>query len=134
MRVLLGFAPLLGGCATAPLAERDVVARDVAAYAMASCFAMQDQPYLRDQGERWASGVIQRGEGPIEAWTPIAQAVRAELARSGIGQGKPERPTEPSIPLPVLTCGEIGDAPAVRAAMVRARAALAADYRAREAE
>jgi hypothetical protein len=137
MRVIWCGALLLGACAAAPLpvpaAKDDALARDTAAYAVASCLTMVGNPYLREQGELWAGGVIQRGAGPIEAWTPIADAVKAELARSGVGQAKPERPSDPGRPMPVMTCGEIGHAPGVAAAVAKARAALAADYRAKAA-
>jgi hypothetical protein len=125
---------MLGGCVGGPGLDGNAgraLARDVAAYATASCFAALDDPFLRDQGQLWAGGVVQRGEGPIEALIPLADAVRAELERSGVGQGKPDGSHAPSKPMPVMTCGEIVHAPAVAAGMARAETALRSAYRAR---
>lgn len=77
--------------------------------------------------------MVERGAGSLEDWAPVADAVRAELKRSGVKQGRPEKPSDPAVPLPVMTCGEIADTPAVRAATTRARAALAGAYRGRKA-
>lgn len=118
------------GSASAP-AGASALDRDLAAYASASCLTLQDNAYLRDQGQRWASAVIQRGGGAIEPWTAVADAVAAELRRSGVAEGQPETPSAPGVPLPVLTCGEIAAAPAVAAAITAARTALAPAYRSR---
>ena len=108
--------------------------RDLTRYAMAACLAAQDQPYLKDQGQRWASGLIELGHGPVEAWLPVAQAVTAELARTGVGMSKPDGPLHPSVPTPLMTCGHIADAPLERAAIDTAARALAADYAAQPKE
>ena len=126
--------PTLSGCATAVVSQAQVsssaLIRDTTAYAVASCFSALPDAFLRDQGYRWAGGIIERGSGPMEAWTPIAEAVKAELKRGGIGQGKPEGPDAPNVALPVMTCGEIADAPGVAAAIATVREALAGAYRA----
>jgi hypothetical protein len=41
--------------------KRPPVLRDVEGYVIASCLAQQSEPYLKDQGDGWASVVIQRG-------------------------------------------------------------------------
>lgn len=102
--------------------------RDLTRYAMAACLAAQNEPMLQDQGWRWAAGLVEGGHGPIEAWTPVAEAAAIELARSGVGMGKPDGPSSPSIPMPLMTCGQIADAPSVRAAIDTAARALAPDY------
>lgn len=102
--------------------------RDLVAYASASCFAMQTEPLLKQQGERWAGGVMQRAHGPVEAWTPVADAVRAELKRGGVGLAKPERVDAPPVTLPLMTCGEIADTPAVRRAIDIAVKAMSGYY------
>jgi len=63
---------------------RSAVQRDVEGYAIASCLAGQDQPYLKDQGDGWASVIVQRGKGGLEALTAVAAAVKAELAKSNM--------------------------------------------------
>lgn len=134
MRGLLLIA-LLTACAGAPPSRAGEApgeaAQDAAAYAVASCFAAQPQPFLQDQGNRWAGAIIQRGAGPLETWIGIAEAVKAELASSGIKQGQGDGPSAATIALPVMTCGEIAAAPAVRTALARAIASLEPAYRAR---
>ena len=104
--------------------------RDLASYATASCFAALPQPLLHHGSERWAGAVIAHGHGPIEPWAALARAVADELKRTGIDQGQGAGPDAPPTPLPVMTCGEITDRPAVRAAMETAVKALAKEYRA----
>lgn len=72
---------------------------------------------------------MQRAHGPAEKWTPVADAVKAELARSGIAQGRGEGPQSPAISLPVMTCGQIANLAAVRRSIETASKALAQDYR-----
>ncbi len=108
--------------------DRSALQRDLVDYAMASCFAAQPDPYLKDQGQRWAGAVMQRAHGPVELWTPVADAVARELGRTGIGGAQPDRPGLPGIPLPVMTCGEITETPSVRMAIETAARALRADY------
>lgn len=133
-RLWLG-ALLISGCASAPVggvaAAADQMGLDMAAYAEASCLAAQKQTYLRDQGERWAGAVIQRGAGPIETWKAIGDAVDKELARSGIAQGQGDGPAAPTVPLPIMTCGEIANMPSVRAEIARAATVLSPAYRAK---
>jgi hypothetical protein len=120
----------VGACAAPRQAvdQPSALERDVAAYAMASCFAALPQPIFQQQGERWAGAVIQRGHGAIEQWTALAEAVAGELKRTGIAQGQGEGPQAATVPLPVMTCGEITTTPAVRAAMRSAEKGLAIDY------
>jgi hypothetical protein len=123
---------LLAGCSgqsqpvkakTKPAARDDLVQ-----YATASCLAFQQNEYLKDQGERWAGAVMQNAHGPIEKWTPVADAVKAELARSGVAQGRGEGPQSPTVPLPVMTCGRIAATPTVSRSIDAAANALVDDY------
>lgn len=133
MRSAIVFLALLAGCSgqskpvkveTKPAARDDLVE-----YATASCFAFQQNEYLKDQGERWAGAVMQNARGPVEKWTPVADAVKAELTRSGVAQGQGEGPQSPTVPLPVMTCGRIAATPAVSRSIDAAAKAMADDYR-----
>jgi hypothetical protein len=95
---------------------RTAVRRDVEGYAIASCLAAQDQQYLKDQGDGWASAIIQRGKGSLDAFTGIASAVKAELAKANMAVIRRENETKDK-PLPIMYCSEIIDAPSVRAAI-----------------
>lgn len=133
MRMAIMLFALLAGCSgqSQPVkAETHFAARDdLVQYAMASCFAFQQNEYLEDQGERWAGAVMQNARGPVEKWTPVADAVKAELTRSGVAQGQGEGPQSQTVPLPVMTCGRIADAPSVRKVIDEAGKALMDDYR-----
>lgn len=132
MRVAMVFFALLAGCSgqSQPVkAETKPAASDaLVQYATASCFAFQQNAYLKDQGERWAGAIMQNARGPIEKWTPVADAVKAELARSGVAQGQGEGPQSPTVPLPVMTCGQIAAKPTVKRSIEAAATALEGDY------
>lgn len=136
MRMAIMFSALLAGCSgqSQPVkAETKPAARDVLVqYATASCFAFQQNDYLKDQGERWAGAIMQNARGPVEEWTPVADAVKAELARSGVAQGQGEGPQSPTVPLPVMTCGKIVATPAVSRSIDASAKALADDYQKEE--
>jgi hypothetical protein len=120
------------GCAgmSAPDAEaRGTVQRDVEGYAIATCLADQDQPYLKDQGDGWASVIVQRGRGGLEALTVVAAAVKAELAMGDMAVIHNEEGPVKDKPLPVMYCNEIIDTPSVRAAINGAVKKLAPSYR-----
>jgi len=108
---------------------RSPVQRDVESYAIASCLAAQDQPYLRDQGDAWASVIIQCAKGELDVLTAIATAVKAELAKGDMAVIRSETAPMKGKPLPVLYCGEIIDAPSVRTAIDKAIKKLAPSYR-----
>jgi hypothetical protein len=132
MRAAIGLAMLLtacGGHGTAPGGDMPAALRDdLVGYATASCLLLQDNSYLQDQGQRWAGAIMQNAHGGVEKWAPVAAAVRAELATSGVAQGQGEGPRAPTTPLPVMTCGRITSTPIVRRAIDLAARSLAADY------
>lgn len=104
-------------------APRPQVLRDVESYAIASCLVVQSQPYLRDQGDAWASVVVQRMKGDLDALTGVAEQVKQEVAKGEMAVMRDEaQPGDKALPL--LYCGEIIDKPAVRAAIRKAVAAL----------
>lgn len=123
---------LATGCAASshPVARHTVpdLRSALVEYATASCLAFQPNEYLKDQGERWAGAIMQNARGPAGKWTPVADAVRAELSRSGVAQGQGAGPQAPTVPLPVMTCGRIAAAPAVHRSIDIATHALVAAY------
>lgn len=123
---------LLAACTQQPARaapqEPSALQRDLADYATASCFAAQQHPYLKDQGQRWAGAVMQRAHGSPDLWAPVAAAVAAELGRTGIAQAQGDGSQAAPIPLPVMTCSAIAAAAPVRTAIDTAARALAADY------
>ncbi len=141
MRVaLLLLVPAIAGCTpdTNPAGgARTQVQRDVESYAIASCLTQQAEPYLKDQGDAWASVVVQRMHGDIEVLAGIAEQVQRENAKGGNGAKddmavmRDEARPGQGKPLPVLHCGEVIDRPTVRAAIQKAITALRPSYESR---
>jgi hypothetical protein len=120
---------LLVVTASCPAQARSAVQRDVEGYAIASCLSAQDQPYLKDQGDGWASVIVQRAKGGLDIMTAVAAAVKAELAKGNMAVIRSETGPTKEKPLPVLYCGEIIDVPSVKVAINRAVKKLASSYR-----
>ena len=108
---------------------RSAVQRDVEGYAVATCLASQKQPYLKDQGDGWASAIVQRSHGKVSELNDVAAAVKAEMAGGHVGvihvDGDPPHDEE----APILYCAEIVDAPRVATAIDKAIKKLAPAYR-----
>lgn len=127
--LLLGFAVV--GCSPKVVTmgvPRPAVVRDVEGYAIASCLVSQAQPYLKDQGDAWASVIIQRMKGDLEVLTALAEQVKQESVQGEMAVIRDESAPGKDKELPVLYCGEIIDKPAVRAAIQNAVSALSTAY------
>ncbi|AOV01168.1 hypothetical protein BI380_07220 [Delftia tsuruhatensis] len=134
---LLACGLVIAGCTTDTNpagGARTQVQRDVESYAIASCLTQQTEPYLKDQGDAWASVVVQRMHGDIEVLAGIAEQVQRENTKGANGDMavmRDETRPRQGKPLPVLHCGEVIDRPAVRAAIQKAIAALRPFYESR---
>ncbi len=131
---LLACGLVIAGCTpdTNPAGgARTQVQRDVESYAIASCLTQQAEPYLKDQGDAWASVVVQRMHGDIEVLAGIAEQVQRENTNGDMAVMRDETRPGQGKPLPVLHCGEVIDRPAVRAAIQKAIAALRPSYESR---
>jgi hypothetical protein len=123
---------VVAGCATqvdTMGSPRSEVLRDVEGYAIASCLTYQAQAYLKDQGDAWASVIVQRMKGSLDALVAVAEQVKRENARGDRAVIRDESGQEKDKILPVLYCGEMIDTPAVRAAIQKAVAELEPSYR-----
>ena len=108
---------------------RDAVRRDVEGYAIASCLVHQKQPYLKDQGDAWASAIIQRGEGSIKTLLAVDAAVKKAIAKGHMTFILSDEGPRHTIALPVAYCFEIIDSPPVRIAIEKAIKELAPAYK-----
>ena len=113
---------------TLSAAARSAAQRDVEGYAIATCLTNQREPYLKDQGDAWASVIIQRAKGGLDVFTDIAAAVKAELAKGNMAVMRSETEPTKDKPLPVLYCSEIIDTTSVRAAIHKALKKLEPSY------
>lgn len=91
--------------------------RDVEGYASAACLSRQPQPFLRAQGDAWASTIVQRGRGGIAPLRVVADSVAAEVKRAPVATIRDEEHPMQPMAVPVLFCAEIIDRPRVRAAI-----------------
>jgi hypothetical protein len=127
--LLLGLA--VAGCTNSvdtPGSPRPAVLRDVEGYAIASCLTHQTQPYLKDQGDAWASVIVQRMKGNLDALADIAEQVKRESAGGDMAVIRNEAGPEKDKTLPLLYCGEMIDKPSIRAAIQKAVAELKPSY------
>lgn len=108
---------------------RTTLQRDVEGYAIATCLSHQNEPYLRDQGDAWASVVVQRSHGDVELLHPVQEAVEAELKKGHVAAIYQENDPRHSKTVPVLYCAEIIDEAEVRSAIDTAIKKLAPAYR-----
>lgn len=127
---LMGF--VVAGCtATVDIIEatRPQVLRDVEGYAIASCLTQQSQPYLKDQGDAWASVIVEREKGSLDSMIGVAKQVKREIAKGNSAVIRVEVGPEEDRRLPALYCGEIVDVSAVRTAVQKAVTELDPSYR-----
>ena len=132
MRVILLLLGLIvAGCAVRTEtigAPRSEVLRDVEGYAIASCFLNQTDPYLKDQGDAWASVIVQRMKGNFDDLADIREEVKREIAKGGMAIIRNETGPEKDKVVPLLYCNEIIDRPRIRAAIQSAVAVLKPSY------
>lgn len=123
-------AVIAAGIATSATAAhgRPSVQRDVEGYAIATCLASQKEPYLKDQGDAWASVIVQRSHGGIEQFSSVAAAVKTALTQARVPVIHQDSDSPKDKELPVLYCAEIIDAPGVDGAIRKAVRKLAPSY------
>lgn len=96
--------------------------QEVRSYAIASCLSYQENPYLADQGDAWASVVIQRTRGSIEPLAEVAEVVKRQVETGGMAVMREARGRDKA--LPILYCYEMLERPTVRAAIDEAVSSL----------
>jgi hypothetical protein len=131
MRALIAFS-LLASLAI-PVSVRaegphSVLDRDIEGYVMATCLAQVDDASLKEQGNAWAGAIAQRSHGDFEKFLPLASAVKEELAKTGVGVAHRDGPVGNELSMPVQTCAEIEDRPAIQRAMATVRSNLRRSY------
>lgn len=93
---------------------------DAEGYAIASCLAKQQEPFLQQQGGGWASVVIERGNVDLERLMLIDDRVREVVAKGGMPVVHDESSATGDATLPVLYCVGIVENSSVRAAIDQA--------------
>lgn len=110
-------ATALQAASLAPATPRETMRRDLQSYAIASCFTEQKSEYLRDQGDGWASNLIQRGNFTLPIGKKVSAAVDVELAQGNMAKIMLEDPPMTLQDLPVQYCAEIIHTPRVSRAI-----------------
>ncbi len=122
LAMCLSALPAWAGC------RRSALDRDLEDYVMASCLTMAGDAALKEQGHAWAGAILQRSHGDFQNFLPLADVVGKELERTGVGMAHRDGPVGSELPVPVLTCAEMRDRPAVQRAMAAARQTLRRAY------
>lgn len=121
----------LNACATTPNIPtngRNAATRDVEEYAIASCLFYQQQLFLKDQGDSWASAIIQRSKGELDYFTALADAVKMEVSKGNMVVIRAENEPGHEKALPIAYCFELLNTPSVHSAVERATKKLASSY------
>jgi len=108
---------------------RSDVQRDVEGYAIATCLTKQSDPTLKDQGDAWASVIVQRAHGDLDPFHAVQDAVEAALKKGTVPAIHNEQDPKHSKPVPLLYCAEIIDEPTVRPVIDKSIKRLAPAYR-----
>jgi hypothetical protein len=123
----LAFASLMwpGALQSAEVLSRSNLQRDVEAYTVATCLTLQQQDFLKAQGDAWGSVIINRGHGDVEDWHPLIAAVKevVETERLPVAHGDGN-----DLELPVAFCVEFVDRPQVFDAIKQTIEAMAPAY------
>ncbi len=99
------------GCSS-PYSQSDkplenISVRDINSYAIASCYTFLTNPYLMDQGDAFASAVLQRSQlDPVEL-AGLIEAVRTFSKENALPVIRSESLVDEDKTLPVLFCSEV---------------------------
>ncbi len=118
---------LIIGCTNKTITDdvpRSKVLRDIEGYAIASCLTFQSNPYLKDQGDAWASVIIQRMKGNPGILAGVVEQIKLESKKGDMAVIRDDVIPGQDKTLPVLFCSEIIDRPGVRAAIQKTTVVL----------
>ena len=108
--------------------DKHQAVRDLQEYAIASCLFNQESPFLRDQGDSWASAIIQRSRGALEHFTAVADVVKAEVSKGNMVVVRAENEPGHEKPLPIAYCVALLDTVSVRDAVNKAAKKIESAY------
>lgn len=114
---------LVTSCASRPDMHQDYqqkLLRDVEGYAIASCLASLSNSYLKDQGDAWASVIVQRMSGDPSFLLDIVEQVAIEVEKGNMAVMRSDVEPEQDKMLPVLFCSEIIYQPKIRGKILEA--------------
>ena len=120
MRIFILLAFILVGCGAKTDGEKsaqEALLRNLEGYTIAACLTFQTNPYLKDQGDAWASVIIQRMQGSPEILLDIVEKVRVEVDKGNTAVIRDEASPQKDKALPILFCNEIIYQTEVRAAI-----------------
>ena len=124
-------ALILNGCASSIItteSSESTVLGDVSDYALASCYAFQDEPYLKDQGDAWASVIIQRMKGDPSRLLSLVEVIKQQIDKKSMAVMRSELEPEQDKRLPVLYCNDIVHSTEVEAEIIDSSRKLESAY------
>lgn len=122
---------VLDACATTQnmsVGGHNTATRDAEEYAVASCLFYQQEPLIKDQGDSWASAIIQRSRGALEVFTAVARAVKEEISKGNMVVIRAENEPRHEKALPIAYCFELLNTTSVQTAVDKAVKKLASSY------
>ncbi len=94
----------------------------------ASCLFYQQQPFLKDQGDGWASAIIQRSKGELDDFTAVADVVKMEISKGNMVVIRAENEPGHEKALPIAYCFGLLKTASVRLAVEKATKQLEDSY------
>ena len=79
--ILLPLIALVVSACSLKNTVHDTIQQDMEGYAIASCLTYQASSYLQDQGDAWASVIVQRMKGGIDVLPDLSEAVKKEVSK-----------------------------------------------------
>ncbi|MFT6910293.1 MAG: hypothetical protein ACJAS1_007021 [Oleiphilaceae bacterium] len=111
---LLIFTPFIFVGCSSKVQSTTIDKIDAQSYAIASCLTLQDSLYLKDQGDAWASVVVQRMNGSLDSLSKIFEVVKSEVSKGEMAVIRAEGLMNKDKELPILYCNEIIHKPNVQ--------------------
>ncbi len=118
--VLIVMTAAMAGCSMHSASLSNInqqVLRDIESYAIASCFCNQADRYLKQQGDAWASAIIQRTNITLETLASVSAQIDKYTGSGQTAVVRSEVPGEKDKSLPLLFCYEIIEKAEIRAAI-----------------
>ena len=117
------------GCFSVDTSQRKMIRQNIEGYAIASCLTYQEFPYLQDQGDAWASVILQRMDEDIGVFSNISEIVKDEMAKGEMAFMRSEGVTAKDKALPVLYCNELIYKTSVQSALTELLKEWMSNYR-----
>lgn len=109
--MILAAVLLVVGCATSGINKNKIevasIQKDAHSYAVASCYAFLPNPFLKSQGDAFASVILQRSQLHPNDLAGLISAVKQYMLNTNEAVTRVEREGAEDKSVPVLFCSEV---------------------------